>query len=54
MTLDAMSPKNEGCYRYVTDSPINGGVAVGKGGGRVVAALPGNRVHGQQSGQRSE
>ena len=32
MTLDAMSPKNEGCYRYVTDSPINGGVAVGKGG----------------------
>jgi len=31
MTLDAMSPKNEGCYRYVIDSPINGGVAGGKG-----------------------
>ena len=27
MILDAMSPKNEGCYRYVIDCPINGGVA---------------------------
>lgn len=44
MTLDAMSPKNEGCYRYVTDSPINGGVAVGKGGW-----ASGGCLSGQQS-----
>jgi len=54
MTLDAVSPKNEGCCRYLIDSHIHGGVAGGKGGGRVVAALPGNRVRGQQSGQRNE
>jgi len=48
-----MSPKNEGCYRYLIDSPINGGVAGEDEGGGVVAALPGNRIYGQQSGQRN-
>ena len=44
MTLEAMSRKNEACYLYLIDSPINVGVTDGEGGRLVVSALSGSEM----------